>query len=163
MSQTINLKTRINKPVTIEELEAFALMAIEQINQRTLSNESVYGGSFADYSPKYAEKKGVSVDAVDLFLDGDMLDSLDYEINEDRGTVKIFMNGDLQKKKGYNHHVGDTMPNKRPWFGITPSEVESLIGEIETEPEQTEQVSERITLADLRAAASSILFDVELD
>ena len=137
-------------------------MAIEQINQRTLSNESVNGGSFANYSPKYAEKKGVSVDAVDLFLEGDMLDSLDYEINEDRGTVKIFVNGDLQKKKGYNHHVGDTLP-RRSWFGVTPSEVESLVGEIDAGDEAPAQTSERITLADLREAASSILFDLELD
>ena len=158
--QTINLNRRLGRKLSIEELEAFALEAIELINQRTLSNETVYGGSFANYSKVYADKKGVSQNAVDLFLNGDMLDSLDYEIDEDAGTVEIKVLGDLQIKKGYNHHVGDTLP-RRPWFGITTEETNSIAEALISD--EVEVQEERITLADIARAVSSIGLDVELD
>jgi hypothetical protein len=155
MSQEINLANRLGREPTEEELEVFAQMAIERINQRTLDGEAVNGGTFVPYSESYAEKKGVSRDSVDLFLEGDLLDSLDYEIIDEK--IRIFVNGDLHVKKGYNHHVGDTLP-RRPWFGITPDEVDELISvlpEVDDEPEQTS----RFTLADLEAAVRLIDFE----
>jgi hypothetical protein len=160
MSQQINLARRLGRTPTPEELEMFAEMAIERINQRTLDGQTVNGGSFAPYSEKYAEAKGVSRNSVDLFLDGDMLDSLDYDINEDTGTVTILINNDEVLPRAYNHHVGDTLP-RRPWFGITPDEVEELTALIPEESDETETTSreQRITLADLLNAVNQIDFE----
>ena len=159
MSQTINLKNRLGRKPTIEELEAFGEQAIELINQRTLSNQQVGGGRFQAYSKEYAAKKGVSRNSVDLFLDGDMLGALDYEINERSGTVKILLQ-DSEVPKGYNHHKGDTLP-KRPWFGLTPDETTSLVAlsEIEETQEIEGPTERRTTLQDIERALS--LIDLE--
>jgi hypothetical protein len=155
MSQEINLERRLGREPTEDELEVFAQMAIERINQRTLDGETVNGGSFAPYSEEYADKKGVSKDSVDLFLEGDMLDSLSYEISD--SNVKIYVDGDLQVKKGYNHHVGDTL-KKRPWFGITPNEVGEIISSL-PESDDNQATTRRLTLADLEAAVRLIDFE----
>ena len=164
MSQKINLKTRLGRKPTIAELEAFAEIAIERINQRTLDGITVNGGSFTPYSESYADKKGVSRDSVDLFLDGDMLGSLAHVVDPGAGTVEIFVNGDLEIKKGFNHHTGDTLP-KRPWFGVTTQEVNSIVADFEDQRDEAEQEgqSSRITINDLIKASNLIDFDVELD
>jgi hypothetical protein len=156
MEQKINVTRRLGRKPTLDELEFFAQEAIERINDRTLNGEDINGSSFTPYSEDYAEKKGVGINDVDLFLDGDMLSSLDYEIDERSGTVTIKVLGDLQVKKGYNHHVGDTLP-KRSWFGVTTDETELLIAQLDTE------ITESTTLSDLFAAVESLGLDVELD
>jgi hypothetical protein len=158
MKQTINLKNRLGRKPTLEELIEFGEAAIEQINARTLSGETVNGSSFAPYSEDYAKQKGVSRNSVDLFLDGDMLGALDFDVDDERGVVEIKVVGDLEVKKGYNHHVGDTLP-KRPWFGITTDEVNSLIANFADEAEESESTPERITLGDILQAVSSLEFD----
>jgi hypothetical protein len=148
----------LGRKPTLEELEAFALGAIEQINQRTLDGQTVSGGRFAPYSESYAEKKGVSRSSVDLFLEGDMLGSLDYELDESKGTVNILLEGD-EAAKGYNHHVGDTLP-RRPWFGLVPGEVEA-IAEAIIEAQGEGEEDEGITLGDLMEAISQVDFEVD--
>jgi hypothetical protein len=154
IEQKINVNRRIGKKASIDELEAFAQEAIERIRSRTLDGEDINGRSFAQYSESYAKQKGVSRNSVDLFLEGDMLESLDYEIDEDKGTVTIKVLGDLQVKKGYNHHVGDRLP-KRSWFGLTPREADEIASTVESTTEQS-----GVTLADIQSAISAIGLDI---
>jgi hypothetical protein len=148
MSQEINLKRYLGDDATPEQKQLFAELAIEQINQRTLDGKTIHGGNFKKYSKEYADFKGVSRDSVDLFLEGDMLDSL--ETQEDGNKIKITIGGDsVETAKGYNHHVGDTLP-KRPWFGLTTDEVRSITDAIAVEADVVEQ--ETFTIAELSAA-----------
>lgn len=148
MSQEIDLKRYLGDDATPEQKQLFAELAIEQINQRTLDGKTIHGGKFKKYSKEYADFKGVSRDSVDLFLEGDMLDSL--ETQEDGNKIKITIGGDsVETKKGYNHHIGDTLP-KRPWFGLTTDEVRTITDAIAAEADVTEQAT--FTLAELTAA-----------
>lgn len=148
MSQEINLKRYLGDDATPEQKQLFAELAIEQINQRTLDGKTIHGGKFKRYSKEYADFKGVSRDSVDLFLEGDMLDSL--ETQEDGNKIKITIGGDkVETAKGYNHHTGDTLP-KRPWFGLTTDEVRTITDAIAAEADVVEQAT--FTLAELTAA-----------
>jgi hypothetical protein len=171
MSQEINLKRYLGRNPTDAEIEAFAQVAIERINLRTLEGETIHGGKFKQYSKAYAEKKGVSRDSVDLFLEGDMLDALNYESTSD--SVKIVIDDSLEAKKGYNHHTGDTLP-KRPWFGITTDEARTIAESIKDEDDSflsdkfSSAVSERVTqvssarrLSDLERELAKLGLDFE--
>lgn len=147
MSQEIDLKRYLGRAPTASEKRLFAEIAIEQINNRTLDGKTINGGKFKKYSKKYAEFKGVTRDSVDLFLEGDMLDSLDAEENGNK--VKILIDNDLETKKGYNHHMGDTLP-KRPWFGITTDEARAIANTIKEDVQVQEKKS--FTLSDLQDA-----------
>lgn len=150
MSQEVDLKRYLKREPTTEEKMLFAELAIEQINQRTLDGKTIHGGKFKKYSKTYADLKGVSRDSVDLFLEGNMLNSLAAQ--ETSKGVKIVIDDDLDTKKGYNHHIGETLP-KRPWFGLTTDEVRSLAEQVKQPPQQQEQ---GFTLADLQAALAQI-------
>ena len=120
------------------------LEALNVIESRTLNGDKVGGGKFQRYSPEYAERKGVTPDSVDLFLDGGMLESL-TPISETRNTVTFgIIDGD-EAPKAYNHHVGDTLP-ERPWFGITSNEAKMIIDRIKKDDINEEQ--EMISLSD---------------
>ena len=151
MSQEINLKRYLGRAPTQDEKMLFAELAIEQINQRTLDGKTIHNGKFKKYSAEYADKKGVSRDSVDLFLEGNMLDSVTADFDSGN-KVKFFINDDLDTKKGYNHHIGDTLP-KRPWFGITTDEARRIAEQIKQPAQQQEQT---FTLTDLQAALAQI-------
>lgn len=151
MSQEINLKRYLGD-ATPEQKQLFAELAIEQINQRTLDGKTIHGGKFKKYSKEYAEMKGVSRDSVDLFLEGDMLDSL--ETQEDGNKIKITIGGDkVETKKGFRHHTGDLGMTKRPWFGLTTDEVRLLSEQVkDAMPAQEGEDRSTFTLAELSAA-----------
>lgn len=153
MSQEINLKRLLGRDPTPSEKTFFGELAIEQINTRTLDGSTIHGGNFKRYSKEYADKKGVSRDSVDLFLEGDMLDSLEF--TETDNGIKLFIGGaDVETKKGFNHHVGDTLP-KRPWFGVTTDEARNL-----AEASRGEEIDTTgFTLAELRSALSLLGLD----
>ncbi len=123
MTQRINLKSLLGREPEPEEKQAFMLEALATIEERTLNGDKVGGGSFQPYTQEYADRKGVSKGSVDLFLDGGMLESL-LPIGETRNTVTFGIEGE-EAPKGYNHHVGDTLP-ERPWFGITDREAKDI-------------------------------------
>lgn len=149
MSQEIDLKRYLGDDATPEQKQLFAELAIEQINQRTLDGKTIHGGKFKKYSKEYADFKGVSRDSVDLFLEGDMLDSL--ETQEDGNKIKITIGGEkVETKKGFRHHTGDLGMTKRPWFGLTTDEVRTITDAIAAEADVTEQAT--FTLAELTAA-----------
>ena len=125
MNQEIDLAEIYGREPTREELSEFAELARDEVISRTQSGEKRGGGKFQQYSEKYAEFKGSN--DVDLTLFGDMLDAVDAGVNG--SSVNIFINDELETKKGYNHHVGDTLP-ERPWFGLTEKEARDLAGQV---------------------------------
>ena len=150
LSQEIDLTRYVDGEVTDEAKEAFAIAAIERINQRTLDGNNIHGRKFKKYSKDYAAKKGVSRDSVDMFLDGDMLNSLDYELTDNGVKIKI---GESEVKKAYNHQTGDTLP-KRQFFGLIGEEVRAISDAIKEDVDIVSDIaeSESFTLADLTAA-----------
>ena len=159
VSQTIDLAHYLGSKPTEEQKQAFADAAIETIKQRTLDNQDVNNKKFARYSQEYADRKGVSVDSVDLFLEGDMLDSIArIKSQEKSGTIKIKVKGKLNTLKAHNHQTGQTLP-KRTWFGLLEKEVESIVSSIKEKT--VDDRNKKTTLAELREALGLIGLEQE--
>ena len=128
MSQEIDAEELFGQDIPLSVKQEFAERAIETIINRTQSGKSIHGKNFVKYSEAYAEKKGVGVGDVDLTLNFDMLGSL-----ADESSSKIKLSVDpSQAPKGFNHHVGDTLP-RRAWFGITKSEAKSIADDLKSQ------------------------------
>ena len=154
--QKINLRQLLGQKPSSSQIENFAKEAIEVINQRTLDGEDVDGKEFLPYSEEYARKKGVSTDSVDLFLTGDMLNSMDMT-GSTRDTVSIGIIGGVEAKKSYYHNVD--APKKREFFGITKNEAERIASKIKEEKKA--EAPKAITLSELRRALQLIDLGVE--
>ena len=128
MSQEIDLGEILGRAPTQNEIAAFQEEAIEKIIERTQSSKDIDGRKFTKYSAAYAEEKGS--DKVDLTLMGDMLLSVDARNRG--GVIELFIDDDLNTKKGYNHQVGDTLP-KRTWFGLNAKEADEIAKRINEE------------------------------
>lgn len=113
--------------------QALGQAAIEKILSRTAEGSWRPGSRPSTKANRYSESytnsltfkaAGKSKDRVDLKLWGDMLGTLDI-LETDRNTVTIGWGDELQAAKAYNHNTGDTLP-KRPFFGLSASEVKAL-------------------------------------
>ncbi len=163
LSQEIDLKEYLGRKPSASEKKLFADLAVDTIANRTLDTDDINGIAFAKYSEAYAEKKGVTVNSVDLFLDGDMLGGIGRRSSKEKvGSVFLQMKKGLQTKKGYNHQVGDTLA-QREFFGITDDEAKSIAREIKDnnidEEIKENRRSSGFSFADLRAALD--LLDIE--
>lgn len=148
LSQEIDLTRYVDGDLSEEAKETFALAAIERINQRTLDGKNIHGRKFKKYSKDYAAKKGVSRESVDLFLEGDMLSSLDYEVTTTGVKIKIDDGG--ESPKAFRHQTGDLGMPKRQFFGLIGEEVREIASELETIASESTEPS--FTLTDLTAA-----------
>jgi hypothetical protein len=158
--QKINLRTLLGRKPTNEEKTLFAELSIELINNRTLDGDNVDGNKFsatAPYSEAYAAKKGVPINAVDMFLKGDMLDSI-KTLSETRDTVSIGIQGGLEAKKSHRHNTGSKGMPKREFFGVTKKEADKIVDTIKSDTVEAAEVS-GFSLAELRAALE--LLDIE--
>lgn len=155
MSQEINLKRYFGRDASDAEMKTFAELAVEYINNRTLDGHELGGTkSFTPYTKEYADKKGVTRGSVDLFDDGDLLNSIDAGAG-DGNNVRIELEGELETKIGFNHHTGDTLP-ARPWFGLTREEAKLLADKSKgKDPENS-----TTTLAELKDAIASLGIEV---
>jgi len=140
LSQRINLKELLGREPSDVEKANFVSEALSRIESRTLDGNDVSGKKFTKYSKEYADKKGVTRESVDMFLTGGMLESL-RPLKETKNTVTFGIEGGDESKRGYNHQVGDTLP-QRAWFGINKDEAQNIAELIRDE-------QERITLESL--------------
>ena len=158
LSQEIDLKDYLGRTPTAREKKLFAELAVDTIENRTLDGKNINGRKFKKYTKTYAEFKGVTRDSVDMFLEGDMLDSITRKKKEEsEDTVFIHLDSKLETKKGYNHMTRKTKANplpKREFFGLTDGEAEKIAKKIK-QPDEKKAVS----LAELRAALN--LLDIE--
>jgi hypothetical protein len=150
-TQKINLRTLLGRRPSEEEKEQFARLSIEQIRSRTLDGDDYSGREFTPYSEEHAAKKGVSVDSVDMFLEGDMLDSIDT-LRTTRDTIEIGISGGKEALKSHGHNTGGGFLPQRRFFGVTREEAKRIAQQISQDKEE----SPRITLAQLRDAINLI-------
>ena len=159
LSQEIDLKSYLGRKPTAKEKKLFDDFAIDVIENRTLDGKNINGKKFKKYSESYAEFKGVTRDSVDMFLSGDMLDSMKRKKKEETdNTVFLHLDSKLETKIGYNHMTNKSKSNplpKREFFGVTDSEAESIANKIRDKKANAKKVS----LAELRAAIG--LLDIE--
>lgn len=152
LSQEIDLKEYLGRKPTANEKRLFAELAVDTIENRTLDGQTVNGGKFKKYSKSYADLKGVTRDSVDLFLKGDMLESINRRKSKEKaGSVFIQMKKGIQTKKGYNHNTGQTVP-RREFFGITDAEASDLANQIKESGKST-------SISELKAALA--MLDIE--
>lgn len=150
VSQTINLREIYGRSPTLEEKFEFADMVKNEIIDRTQQGKNINGRDFSQYSPEYAEFKGVSRDDVDLTFFGDMLQSIQTEVSGDNVTVKISDNEQAIKAfahvTGYEGHPTIKNGPKRDFFGVTNQRAKELA-------EQVKVVQETPGLLDILGAA----------
>lgn len=167
VSQRFNLKELLGYEPSERQKKLFYDLAINKMVQRTANGNDIDGGEFQPYSPQYAKKKGVSVNAVDLILTGGMLESFEDSQTRQKNILKIKVASGEQTLKSYNHNVGDTLP-KRTYFGFNdPSDLEDIVSRVNQErgQESTRKAQESqqrpMTMADLREAVNVIDLDFE--
>jgi hypothetical protein len=91
------------------------------------------------YSKTYAESldfnaAGKSRGEVNMTLTGDMLASIQVE-DRGKGKIAVFIDGETEVLKAYNHITGDTVP-RRPFFGVSKTDVRSVLADFESEIEE---------------------------
>lgn len=120
ISYTLNLEDEFNKneikPSKRKQLSE--LIGAELINEIvTYLDRGITPVSKGEYkrslSKKYKEikKKKTGVTFADLQLESDMLSNL--SIKATKTGVEIQITDNTQKKKAYNHNVGDTLPKRQ--------------------------------------------------
>ena len=126
--QKFNLKELLGREPSEFEKEQFLADAIDYIRDRTEAGKDIEGDDFEQYSEEYAKKKGVPRSDVNMRLLGNMMRSIQGEM-ERKNIVKIEIADDLQAKKSYNHNTGDRGP-KRTFFGLTYDDAEEIASSI---------------------------------
>jgi hypothetical protein len=143
--------SRIEQEIDLEEIfgqdlsQAEGLKAaigqaiIDRMVERTEGGIAVTGRPLrAPYSKHYQESlefkaAGKSKGRVNMTLTGDMLASLDV-LSTSGNKIKVGIADESQIPKAYNHIVGDTVP-KRPFFGITQTELKDIAREFKSDVE----------------------------
>lgn len=143
--------------------EAFGQAVLEKIKERTAAGEfrpnSRPSSKAYGYSDEYADSvafkaAGKSKRDVNMELTGDMMNLMD--ILESKGSqVKIGWDDELQAAKAYNHNKGETVP-KRPFFGLSRSEVKDIVRELEP------QVQKRVRIFEKEGRSASTEFALKL-
>lgn len=110
--------------------EAMAQAIIDHIVSRTEDGKAYGGGKLkAPYSKPYQESRpfkaaGKKANEITMELTGDMLAAIDV-LDTVGNKIKIGISDELQVLKAFNHQTGDTVP-RRPFFGVTKSELEQI-------------------------------------
>ena len=152
VSQTFNTKDLFGFEVDEVVKEEFAESAISFIRERTqVEQEDINGNSFTPYSAEYAEEKGVSRNDVDMFLEGDMLESMSSQ-DVSKNQIKVKIQSGVETLKAFNHNTGDTLP-KRQFFGLTNDQAQFIANDIKDRfglEEAEEEGEEEVTAQTLR-------------
>lgn len=110
---------------------------IEYIRLRTLEGRDKNNKKFPKYTKQYAETKGVSVDSVDLFLEGDLLDELSLLTHKSGELVIGYekgaeINGKAEGNILGTYGQGEPIKGKqRDFLGITKNDLSVLIDTFE--------------------------------
>lgn len=124
-----DLKDLFGQEVTDDVALSFGQAVIDTILDRTESSRRSDGGRMKDYSDSYAESlefkaAGKSQSQPNLELTGSMLFDIDI-IEASPASLRIGFRDETQRAKAYNHHTGDTVP-ERPFFDLNNSELNNL-------------------------------------
>lgn len=156
VSQTIDLDELFDGFNGSESLKAEIGQAIvDRIVDRTESGKGNNGKNLKrPYSESYSnsadfERFGKSPSRVNMTLRGNMLDSIDAEVQGNSIVVAV---GDGEAPKSFNHMTGDTVP-KRPFFGVNKRELNEIKRQFKDRLEETETRSSALDLLTLRELA----------
>ena len=134
ISQSFNLERLLGYKPSERQKNLFYELAVDKMVDRTAGGEDVNSKDFAPYTKEYADKKGVDVSAVDLILEGDMLNGI--KDGSSKSTVKIEMNED-QTDKAYGHisgfkgHPTISGVKKRDFFGFKKEEdIQDILSQV---------------------------------
>lgn len=161
VSQEFNLRElfKVDFDLPNDLVQNFAQDAIDKIIERTEKGKAIHGRNLKrPYSKAYKNsdeyKDFGKTGKVNMTLTGRMLDDIDI-ISEDGNSFKIGFEDRTETEKSFNHNTGDTVP-KRPFFGLTKKETQELvrsykdeINELKREFEESEEVQDRRSVADL--------------
>ena len=117
-----------DKSMTDRIMARMALEQIARIKLRTAEGEDVNEKAFEPYSKAWAdvrEKKGLQIDVVDLFFEGKMLASMDYQVT-DFGEVEIYFTDALQGAKAHGHTKGSDRVPQREFFAMSEEDQEQM-------------------------------------
>jgi hypothetical protein len=158
VSQRFNLKELLGYEPTERQKKMFYELAVNKMVQRTADGDDIDGIPFTPYSEKYAKRKGVTIEAVDLILTGKMLSSFE-DSQAQKNVVKVKISEGKETLKAYNHCYGDTLP-QRNFFGIVnEDDVNSIVKEVDSVKDEPAAKKGRINLSDLRDAVRVISAD----
>lgn len=141
VSQTIDLGEVFGVPLTGNESlkQVIGQALIDKIISRTESGKDVNGKPFKKYSKEYIESDEFkafdkSPGEINMTLTGQMLGTLDV-LQTAGSKVKIGWADDTENAKAYNHNVGDTIKNKRAFFGVTKADLNEIKKEFKADVE----------------------------
>ena len=163
ISQKYDLKDLLGYVPSARQKELFATILINKMVNRTAGGEDINREDFAEYSPEYAQKKGVTTSSVDMILNGDMLKSIHDDSSKNIVEIKI---ADDQVDKAYGHISGmkghPTIKNGkiRDFFGFNDKKdiIDAVLatdqakGEALSPAKRKASTSEGLTVRDVRRA-----------
>lgn len=109
------------KAANQDAIREFLPVASSEVKARTQKGQSVTGGSFAAYSPKYAkrrQKKGLSINPVNLTVSGSMLRFNTSQQNTEGQTIGRVSVPDSAEVYAKAHNQGDKKMPKREFMGL---------------------------------------------
>jgi hypothetical protein len=150
-------RIKLPKTFTPKERIKIADVILNHIVARTLSGEDKNNKSFKEYTPGYADKKGVGVGDVDLTLSGEMLENLEL-VNHSSGEIVIGYKSPSDELAGKveGNRTGSYggEPNKkkaRDFLGIDPDDLDVIISAFESD-----NGSDGVTQNDIDALAKQL-------
>ena len=154
--QRINLASLLGETPTNKQKKIFVNLAIEFIQTRCLDTVDAGRVNFKPYTEAYAERKGVTQDSVDMFLEGDMFDAMgrDKQLEGEDDAI-IAVKGQKEITKAFVHQTGEGKQKKRQWFGLTEDDAIAIARQV---PKRRRQVR-RTTLAELEDALSILTIE----
>lgn len=123
IKQEFDLEELLGYEPSKKQKEMFGQILVNKMVSRTASGDDVNNENFLPYEEKYAEKKGVTINAVDLILEGEMLKDV-FHHSDHRSNIVTLEIDESSLGKAYGHISGmeghPTIKNgkKRDFFGF---------------------------------------------
>ena len=163
IKQRFNLKKLLGYSPSQQQKELFYELAVDKMVQRTASGKDINNENFKPYTKEYAAKKGVSRNAVDLILTGDMLNSIEKDAPGDFVDIQIASDETGKAHGNITGSYGKPSGSKakaRDFFGFKKEEdlidVISQVDSIKESDTAPTIASQAVDLVSLRQAIREI-------
>lgn len=161
-------KIFLPKTIKPKERKQIAEVIINHIITRSAAGYDRNNEKFADYTEKYAEKKGVKVGDVDLILTGEMLESLEL-VSQRNGEIVIGykepsdeLAGKIEGNRSGSYGGEPDDKRARDFLGIDQDELDLILSSYrqETESLNIDQLTEEEIKVLSAQLSSDILEDL---
>lgn len=158
-------KIILPKTIKPKERKQIADVLINHIITRSTAGFDRHNEPFVKYSEKYAEKKGVGVDEVDLILSGEMLESLEVVDYKKNGEITIgYKNpsdelaGKVEGNRTGSYGGEPDSKKARDFLGIDKDELELILASYKEEEQTVNR--DRLTEEEINQLSSQISNDI---